>query len=124
MKIAVAAKGKGMEALVDDRFGRCEEFVIFDTETNETVTIENEAKNEAGGAGGRAVRILSQNKVEVVLVPELGPKATDALVAFEIDAYRRDESKTVEELINSYREGKLEKVEVSTVEEHAGLRRV
>jgi len=64
MKIAVCAKGKNIKAEVDDRFGRCENFVIIDTESNEIEVIENEAKNDAGGAGGKAVRILALRKVE------------------------------------------------------------
>ena len=90
----------------------------------ESFAIDNEAKNEGAGAGGKAVKILADNKVDVVLAPELGPKANEAIKAFEIEAYRTIANLTVEEQIKNFQEGKLEKFETSSVEEHSGLRRV
>ena len=121
MKIAICAKDEGLQSAVADRFGRAEKFVIFDTETKEVVTIENSARNEASGAGGNAVRLLDKNKVEIVLVPELGPKAMDAVKAFEIEAYAYGESKTVEEAIKKYENGELEKLLTNTTESKHGL---
>lgn len=124
MKIAVPAKTGGFGAIIDDRFGRCEKFVIYDTRTKEVFNVDNTAKDESGGAGGKAVRILFQNEVEAVIAPELGPKASDAMKAFEIKAYKKDESLTVDEVIKKFEDGKLEMIEFATVEEHSGLRRV
>jgi len=122
MKIAVCAKGEGLKALVDERFGRTDQFVIFDMETKEVKTVENSAKNAGVGAGGQAVRILNEENVEVVIVPEVGPKAVDALKAFEIKAYRLGESKTVEEAIKKYESKDLKEFELNVVK--GGLRRV
>ncbi|MBN1468893.1 MAG: NifB/NifX family molybdenum-iron cluster-binding protein [Fusobacteriaceae bacterium] len=124
MKIAVCSKGNNLKALSDERFGRCETFIIFDTETKESFAINNEAKNEGAGAGGKAVKILADNKVDVVIAPELGPKACDAIKAFEIEAYRAMVNLTVEEQIKNLQEEKLEKLGSSSVESHSGLRRV
>ena len=124
MKIAVCSKGNDLKALSDERFGRCETFVIFDTETKESFAVNNEAKNEGAGAGGKAVKILSDNQVDVIIAPELGPKASDAIKAFEIEAYRTIANLTVEEQIKNFQDGKLEKFESSSVESHSGLRRV
>ncbi len=124
MKIAVSAKSEGLNAKIDDRFGRCEYFVIVDSETADVKTIENEAKHEGAGAGGKAVRALSQNGVDVVIAPELGPKAVTAIKAFEIKAFKKDEFETVGDVVEAYKAGKLEEFKLATVEEHAGLRRV
>lgn len=124
MKIAVCSKGEGLKALVDDRFGRANKFVIFDMETEEVKTVENIGKNQGAGAGGQAVRSLNENNVEVVIVPEVGPKAIDALKAFEITAYMLGESKTVEEAIKKYTSGDLKKFEVNKSQRQGGLRRV
>lgn len=123
MKIAVTAKNEGLKANIDDRFGRCQYFVIFDTESKSVETIENEAKNEGSGAGGKAVRALAQNKVDVVIAPELGPKAVTAIKAFEIKAYKKGAFEIVEEAIEACKAGKLEEYQFATVEEHSGLRR-
>ena len=122
MKIAITASGDGLESLVDDRFGRCNNFVIYDTETKEVLTIDNDAKNDSSGAGGKAVRTLSLNKVNVAIVPRLGPKALDAFRAFDIKAYEIGDNKTVEESINAFNDKKLNEVSI-VVEEHSGLRK-
>jgi len=124
MKIAICSKGNDLSSLCDDRFGRCETFVIFDTETKESFVIDNEAKNEGIGAGGKAVKTLFGMGIDLLIAPELGPKAMEAIQAFEIETYRAIPNISVEEQIKSYSEGKLEKVKASTVEEHSGLRRV
>jgi predicted Fe-Mo cluster-binding NifX family protein len=123
MKIGICAKNNGLESEVADRFGRADNYVIFDTETKEVVTIENTAKNEASGAGGTAVKLLDKNKVEIVLAPELGPKAMDALRAFNIEAYAFGNSKTVKEAIENYENGKLDKFITNSTKSHHGLRK-
>jgi len=40
MKIAISTSGVGPDAPVDPRFGRAKHFLVFDTETGETVTVE------------------------------------------------------------------------------------
>lgn len=124
MKIAVASKGEGLKARIDDRFGRADYFVIVDLEDMKENTIENTAKNEASGAGGIAVRSLANEGVEVIIAPELGPKAIAAVNAFEIKVYKRTGFEVVEDAIKGYQEGRLEEMAVATVQEHSGLRRV
>ena len=123
MKIAVASKGEGLKARIDDRFGRADYFVIVDLENMKETTIENTAKDEASGAGGRAVRLLANEGVEVVVAPELGPKAVTAIKAFEMKVYKKSDFEVVEDVVKGYQEGKLEEMKVATVEEHSGLRR-
>ncbi len=123
MKIAVASKGEGLKARIDDRFGRAAYFVIVDLENMKETTIENTAKDEASGAGGRAVRLLANEGVEVVVAPELGPKAVTAIKAFEMKVYKKSDFEVVEDVVKGYQEGKLEEMKVATVEEHSGLRR-
>ena len=123
MKIAFCVKGEGIGSQLDDRFGRAEEFVIVDLDTGEVVSIKNEAKDEAGGAGGKAVRQLYKQGVGIAVGPEFGPKAMDALKAFEMKVFKQGDCKDVEEALASYKDGKLEEVLTSTVEEHRGMRK-
>ena len=124
MKVAICVKNDlGINSSVDDRFGRAEYYVIFDSEEKETVVIENSAKNDSAGAGGKAISLLNKQGVSVIIVPELGPKALDAVKAFELEAYQIDESKTAEEALNSFLAGKLTKLETSSVDSHNGLRK-
>jgi predicted Fe-Mo cluster-binding NifX family protein len=87
MKVAVCASANTKEAKVSERFARSSYFMIYDKDTMDTTFIENNAKNEASGAGGKATKLLSDLGVDVVLVPQLGPKAFDAIEAFEMKAY-------------------------------------
>ncbi|WP_372713168.1 NifB/NifX family molybdenum-iron cluster-binding protein [Ilyobacter sp.] len=123
MKIAVASKGEGLKAEIDNMFGRAEYFVIVNSENMEVKTIENTAKNESNGAGGKAVKLLSNEGVEIIVAPELGPKAVTAVEAFKIKAYKKDSFKTVEEAVKAYKDGKLNEFESASVREHSGLRR-
>ncbi len=123
MKIAVASKGEGLKSEIDNMFGRSEYFVIVDLENMEVKSIENTAKNESNGAGGKAVKLLSNEGVEIIVAPELGPKAVTAVEAFKIKAYKKDSFKTVEEAVNAYKDGKLKEFESASVREHSGLRR-
>ena len=124
MKIAICAKNNaGLSSDVDDRFGRAEYYVLFDTESNETTVIENSAKNDSAGAGGKAISLLNKYDVSTIIVPELGPKALDAVKAFELTAYQIDDSKTVKEALNSFLTNKLIQLMSSSVNSHNGLRK-
>lgn len=123
MIIGVCAKEEKLDSKLADRFGRAECYVIFNTETEEILTTENSAKNEASGAGGSAVKILDQYNVKVILAPELGPKAMDAIKAFEMEAYNFNGSKTVKEAIENYKSGNLKMFLTNSNDGHRGLRK-
>lgn len=115
MKIAICAKTTDELGLVASRFARAEFYIIYDNDNLTFTAIENPAINEGSGAGGKAVKALSDNDVEVVLGPEVGPKAFDALKAFEIKAFNLGDSVTVKDAIYAYYENKL----VETTSPHA-----
>lgn len=102
MKIAVCSTGDNKEALVASRFARCNYFMIYDHETSNATFIENNSKNEASGAGGKVSKYLSDLDVSVVLVPQVGPKAYDALNAFEIEAYEYLPNITVQKALKDF----------------------
>lgn len=102
MKIAVCSKEGASNSLLANRFARAEFFVIFDSETKNYTSLENKAKMAAGGASGVAVKTLSDHNVDVVLCPEVGPKALEALNAFEIKAFNFSAANSVTEAIDMY----------------------
>lgn len=122
MRVAFTVLDKEKDDL-DERFGRAEYFAIYDTDTQETEIVENEAKNDAGGAGGKAVRILYQNKVDVIISGDFGPKALEALKGFEIKAYKKGLSVKISEALYKWGQNELEEVMESTVKAHNGLRK-
>ncbi len=114
MKIAISSLENNENSKVSDRFARTEYFVIYDHEALSFTSIENTAKSAGSGAGGKAVKILGDLGIDIVLVPELGPKALEALEAFEIKSYQYPREKTVREVLYLYFEKKLPELLIST----------
>ena len=124
MKVAVCAKNnRGLLSDIDERFGRSEFYVVFDTENNETTIVENDAKNENTGAGGKAISLLYKNSVDIIIATDIGPKASKAMKAFAIKAYQFGESKTVADALNLLSSGKLARIRKASVADHSGLRK-
>ena len=121
VKLAICAQGEGLEAPVDQRFGRCPCFVIVDSETGELVkSLPNSAMTAAGGAGPQSARQLSQEGVEAVAVGHVGPNAAAALKAAGIAIYG-GVAGTVRQTWRQFHEGKLPAVDEATVDSHHGM---
>jgi predicted Fe-Mo cluster-binding NifX family protein len=118
MRIAVCAKEASEFSPVADRFARTEYFVIYDHSTLTFTPIENDAKEESGGAGGKAVKLLNTHNVDIVLSPEVGSKVLEALKAFEIEAYNYTHASTVKDAIYLYFEQKLRPILVPHNKKH------
>jgi len=110
MRIAIPSIGGNRSDKVDSRFGRASYYVIYDVTTDMYSCIDNSAKSEVSGAGGQAVRLLGKNGVDVVLVPEVGPKALQALKAFDMKAFVYENACNVEEAVALYQQGQLKEV--------------
>lgn len=110
MKIAICSDGNQIDSIVSSRFARAEYFAVYDSDTLAFTYTLNSAKDEGSGAGGKAAKIISDLSADIVLVPELGPKAVEALKAFEIESYQYKQGITVREALYSYFEKKLPKL--------------
>lgn len=88
MKLAISAKGKGEDAMVDERFGRCPYFVIVDTEEMGFETIENEHSDGAHGVAPQVVQSLSEIDIEAVITGNVGPNGYRTLESAGIKAYK------------------------------------
>jgi len=81
MKIAVSAKGGSLSAQMDERFGRCEYFVIVDSETMRFNAIFNPSSAASGGAGPSAAREIAKHGAEALITGNVGVNAQQALDA-------------------------------------------
>ena len=120
MKIAVAATGGDLDAQVDPRFGRCKGFVIVDSETMESVAIDNPGGMAGGGAGIQAAQAVARGGAEVVLAGNFGPNAHGALAAGGIRAYVV-QGGTVREAVEAFRGGQLTEAAEASVPSHFGM---
>lgn len=121
MKICVSSTGKDLNAGVDQRFGRCQYFLIVDTETMNVKTISNESALSSGGAGIQAAQIVTKEGVDTVITGNIGPNAFQILQAAGIKVFTGAEG-TIEDAIERYKKGNLRETGSANVESHSGLR--
>lgn len=121
MKIAITSRGDNLEAEMDQRFGRCQYFVLLDSETMEYMAMENKAAMERGGAGPQAAKAVLDMGAEVLITGNLGPNAYMALEASGIDGFI-GASGTVKEAFQQYKAGELQKANSPNVDSHSGMK--
>lgn len=118
MKVAVSAGGKGLDALVDPRFGRAAYFVVVETDSMEFESVSNTQNLQAvQGAGIQAATLVAQHKPQAVLTGHCGPKAFQALQAAGIPVFLGVRG-TVEKAVESYKEGNYQAANVPDVSGH------
>lgn len=87
MKIAVSATGETKESQLDKRFGRCEFFLVYDTETKEYKASKNQGASSGGGAGIAAASQVIDENVSGIITGNLGPNAFELIEKAGIKAY-------------------------------------
>ena len=106
MIIAVSSKGSDLDSLVDERFGRANYFIIYDTDANRFEALDNDM-NAKSPQGVRAVELLSGKDVDLVISENFGPQAFRALATAGIKSALWSKGK-VSEAIDLARNDKLE----------------
>ena len=115
MKICVTAKTSSgsstdpkelLNTQIDPRFGRCECFIIVDTENMELKTIPNTSAQTAHGAGVQAAQMITNQNVEVVITGKVGPNAYEVLSMSGIKIVTEAVG-TIGEVIEKYKSGQL-----------------
>ena len=117
MKIAISASGKTNESLLDIRFGRCEYFQIFDTQSGEVKILENKGQNASGGAGIASSNQLIDEKVDVIITGNLGPNAFEIIEKAEIKSYKCGNI-AISSALEKYKNGELEEIKISGPSHH------
>jgi hypothetical protein len=75
MKVAISSSGNDQSAQVEPRFGRCQYFIVIDTESGDIKSEANAAQSAGGGAGIQAAQTVADQYVETVLTGNVGPNA-------------------------------------------------
>jgi predicted Fe-Mo cluster-binding NifX family protein len=118
MKIAVTAKGKDLDAMVDPRFGRAAYILIVDTQNLAVEVFDNhENVNAFKGAGIQAATQIADKGVHALLTGYCGPNAFRTLAAAGIKV-ASDMSGTVKEALDAFNQGRLSFADAPNVDGH------
>ena len=107
MKIAISSTGKDLESEVDARFGRCDYFMVVDTDTNEFEVIDNTAISSEGGAGIKASQSVVDSGANAVITFHLGQNAADVLNEADIKILKAV-SGDIENVVSKFISNQLE----------------
>jgi len=104
MKAFIAVeKNEGIDSKIDNRFARASYFMIYDMESDEILSIEeNRFKNGAHGVGIETGNYIIKSGCKLVIGATPGPKAESVLRASNIEFYIA-ENCTAKEAIERYR---------------------
>ena len=116
----ITATKDDLEAPIDPRFGRCQYFIVVDSDTLEYNAKENNQKNATGGAGVQAAQTVAQTQADAVITGSVGPNAFQTLQAAHINIFT-GASGTVKNAIDDFKKGALQETNTSTVQSHHGM---
>ena len=102
MTIAIPVSNENIDSAVDDRFGRCPFFCLYNLETKQIEFKENSLKNGSGGVGPQVVEFLANNGVNKVYAVEFGPKAKEMLDKLKMETQEVNSKQTVREIIELF----------------------
>jgi predicted Fe-Mo cluster-binding NifX family protein len=118
MRIAVTSTGNELISDMDPRFGRAKYFVIVDPETLEYEVAENKQNlNLPQGAGIQAAKTIVDQKADVLISGNCGPKAFQVLNAAGIKVVTGAKGRVID-AITQYKIGDLRSSEEPNVEGH------
>ncbi|MDO8841099.1 NifB/NifX family molybdenum-iron cluster-binding protein [Methanocalculus sp.] len=108
--ICVTAKAPGMDAAVEERFGRAPFFTFIDLKTATVDSIPNAFADASGGVGPRAVSVVMEHGAQFLITGQMGGNAAEALTASGIKAYSYRGDGTVADAVKAYLAGNLTKL--------------
>ena len=120
MKICITSSGTNLDDAIDHRFGRCQYFIVVDTESMQFDAFQNPAMSVGGGAGTHAAQIVANKGAEVVLTGNIGPNAFNVLQAAGVKIIVGLEGITVKQAIEGFESGQYQYISAPSVEAHFG----
>ncbi|MHC1705133.1 MAG: NifB/NifX family molybdenum-iron cluster-binding protein [Tenuifilaceae bacterium] len=100
MKIAITSTGNTLDSKLDQRFGRCAYFLIYDSETKAMEYIPNPNKDAQEGAGPASVQLVASRGVSKIVSGEFGIKIKSLLDSLKIQMIiYKEPDKKINEII-------------------------
>jgi predicted Fe-Mo cluster-binding NifX family protein len=99
MKVAITSTGNSIESMLDERFGRCSYFVIYNTESKSTEIVPNPNKDAENGAGPASLQLVASHNAEKIVSGEFGTKIKSLADSLKIQLGVVKEPKKVKDII-------------------------
>ena len=114
IKICISATGNNLDAASDPRFGRAMYFLIVNDKGELIKTIKNTGMQAARGAGITAAQIVANEKVNVVITGNIGPKASIVLGNLGIKIFLGNPAMSARDILQEYQKGNLQEARRTT----------
>ena len=122
MKFCITTTGPDLDSKIDPRFGRCQYLLFVDFRTGKLLkSIPNTASISGRGAGVATAQRIVSEKAQVIITGNIGPNAFNVLSTSQIKIYLGFVGLSAKQILEKYRQGKLEKIARSNVNGHFGL---
>jgi len=99
MKVAITSTGNSIESMLDERFGRCSYFVIYNTESKSTEIVPNPNKDAENGARPASLQLVASHNAEKIVSGEFGTKIKSLADSLKIQLVVVKEPKKVKDII-------------------------
>lgn len=101
MKVAITNNGNSLESKLDQRFGRSEYFVIYDTESKGLEFVPNPNKDAREGAGPASVQLVASRNTQKIISGEFGIKIKSLFDSMKIHMIvLKQPEKSIREIID------------------------
>lgn len=107
MKIAISARGKSLRAKGHKLFGRCNYFVIVDTDTKKITALKNKLAGGSTCVGTACARQLDSAGVQAVVSGKVGSNAYEVLKDSGVAVYLSPPGLSVQETLDKFKAGNL-----------------
>jgi len=101
MKVCITSSGNSPDSKLDNRFGRCSYFVIYDTVTLGMEFLPNPYKEIEEGAGTASVQLIASRGVSKIVSGEFGIKIKPLLDSLKIQMIvLKNEEKSIQDIVD------------------------
>ncbi len=121
MKICITSQGDNLESLVDPRFGRCNYFIIYDTDNDSFESFPNPNISSPQGAGITSSQFIVDKGVEFVLTGNVGPNAFSVFQQAQVKVITGLAGLRVKEAIEKFKKGEIAPSPSPNVSGHFGM---
>ncbi len=100
MRVAIASTGNTLDARICEHFGRCDYFIIYDTNSKAIEYIPNPYKYDDYDAGIKSVELVTTRNISKIISGEFGLKIKPMLDKLKIQLIVvKDHNKKISNII-------------------------